>query len=182
MTTLKIRGAEVPTAENEDVLREVMRALYYGRWVPDEWIERVHASMLASPAWRYLLLTKFPARYVGLNLPPQAWVGTSVDEQKRVRIAEDAFRKIAGVRVKWLSLEPLREPLEFTDLSMFDWVVIGSQTETRQPDGTVPAFRPPMEWVSRVYLQALEAGCKVHFKPNLTGPNPGIDFPDEYPA
>ena len=23
--------------------------------------------------------------------------------------------------VRWLSLEPLLEPLEFTDLSMFDW-------------------------------------------------------------
>src|SRR5690606_26742948 len=89
----------------------------YGRWVPDEWIDRVHASMLASPHWQYILLTKFPARYVGLNMPPGAWIGTSVDEQKRVRIAEDAFRKIDGGAVKWLSLEPLKEPLEFTDLS-----------------------------------------------------------------
>ena len=49
--------------------------------------------MLASPRWEYLLLTKFPARYVGLDMPPAAWVGTSVDEQKRVRIAENAFRE-----------------------------------------------------------------------------------------
>lgn len=139
----------------------------YGRWVPDEWIAQVHASMLATPWWEYLLLTKFPARYVGLELPPSAWVGTSVDEQKRVRIAEDAFRKIDGIKVKWLSLEPLKEPLEFTDLSMFDWVVIGAQTETRQPDGTVAAFDPPADWVIRITAQAREAGCRVHWKPNL---------------
>lgn len=139
----------------------------YGRWVPDRWIDEVHASMLASPHWEYMLLTKFPARYVGLGLPPKAWVGTSVDEQKRVRIAEDAFRKIDGVRVKWLSLEPLREPLEFTDLSMFDFVVIGAQTETTQPTGRVAAFDPPREWVWRITAQAKEAGCKVHYKPNL---------------
>ena len=154
----------------------------YGRWVPDEWIQQVHASMLASPAWEYLLLTKFPARYVGLDLPKSSWIGTSVDEQKRVRIAEDAFRQIDGVKVKWLSLEPLKEPLEFTDLSMFDWVVIGAQTQTMQPDGPVPAFAPPFEWVARIVAQAREAGCKVHLKPNLVNGRPGMQLPDEYPG
>lgn len=152
----------------------------YGRWVPQEWIDRVHASMLASPEWQYILLTKFPDRYVGLDMPPGAWVGTSVDEQKRVRIAERAFREIRGA-VKWLSLEPLLEPLEFTDLSMFDWVVIGAQTETRQPDGHVPAFAPPFEWVARIVAQAREAGCRVHLKPNLSNGKPGMQMPDEYP-
>ncbi|MGV9226436.1 DUF5131 family protein [Streptomyces albogriseolus] len=152
----------------------------YGRWVPDEWIQQVHASMCANPQWQYITLTKFPARYVGLEMPPGAWVGTSVDEQKRVRIAEDAFRKIEGAAVKWLSLEPLKEPLEFTDLSMFDWVVIGAQTETRQPDGTVAAFAPPFEWVARIVVQALDAGCRVHLKPNLRS-GPGMTWLDQYP-
>ena len=158
----------------------------YGRWVPDEWIGQVHASMLASPQWEYLLLTKFPSRYIGLNLPSTAWLGTSVDEQKRVRIAEDAFRQIDGVAVKWLSLEPLREPLEFTDLSMFNWVVIGAQTETRQPGKVVPAFAPPFEWVARIVAQAREAGCLIHCKPNLLGctrpDRPGMQMPNEYPS
>lgn len=124
-------------------------------------------------------------RYVGLDLPPTSWLGTSVDEQKRVRIAENAFREISGVAVKWLSLEPLREPLEFTDLSMFDWIVIGAQTETRQPGRVIPPFAPPFEWVSRIVAQAREAGCRVHLKPNLLGavnPQlPGMQMPDEYP-
>lgn len=154
----------------------------YGRWVPDEWITQVHESMNASPWWEYLLLTKFPARYIGLDLPKSSWLGTSVDEQKRVRIAEDAFRQIDGVKVKWLSLEPLKEPLEFTDLSMFDWVVIGAQTETRQPSGVVPAFAPPFEWVARIVAQAREAGCRVHLKPNLSNGRPGMQMPNEYPV
>lgn len=152
----------------------------YGRWVPQEWIDRVHASMLASPEWQYILLTKFPDRYVGLNMPPGAWVGTSVDEQKRVRIAERAFGQISGV-TKWLSLEPLLEPLEFTDLSVFDWVVIGAQTQTQQPDGMVPAFAPPAEWVLRITNQAREAGCRVHWKPNLVDGKPGMQRINEYP-
>lgn len=175
----------IPAARRDDpAYRRVFvcsMADLYGRWVPDEWIDKVHASMLAAPQWEYLLLTKFPGRYVGLDLPSNAWVGTSVDEQKRVRIAEDAFRKVDSVKVKWLSLEPLREPLEFTDLSMFDWVVIGAQTATTQPDGHVPAFAPPAEWVARITAQAIEAGCKVHWKPNLRA-NPGMRWLDEYPV
>jgi protein gp37 len=157
----------------------------YGRWVPDEWINRVHDSMLASPQWQYILLTKFPERYAGLKLPDGAWVGTSVDEQKRVRIAERAFRKIPAGVTKWLSLEPLKAPLQFEDLSMFDWVVIGAQTQTWQPDGFVESFAPPFEWVSRIVAQAREAGCAVHLKPNLLGHvdgnSPGMTLPDEYP-
>lgn len=176
----------IPAAHRDDpAWRRVFvcsMADLYGRWVPDEWIKQVHESMLASPAWEYLLLTKFPARYVGLDMPAGTWLGTSVDEQKRVRIAEDAFRQVNDVKVKWLSLEPLKEPLEFSDLSMFDWVVIGAQTETRQPDGTVEAFAPPFEWVARIYSQAVEAGCKVHLKPNLANGKPGMQLPNEYPV
>jgi protein gp37 len=141
----------------------------YGKWVPDEWIEKVHASCIANPQWDYLMLTKFPRRYVGLALPSTAWIGTSVDEQKRVRLAEEAFRQIKSVRVKWLSLEPLLAPLEFSDLSMFDWIVIGSQSATNQPEGPVPGFAPPFEWVARLTAQARESGCRIYHKPNLLG-------------
>ncbi|GAA3163505.1 DUF5131 family protein [Streptomyces ramulosus] len=154
----------------------------YGRWVPDSWIYEVHDVMHHNPQWDYLLLTKFPARYNKVELPKTAWVGTSIDEQKRVRIAEDAFRKIEDVKVKWLSIEPLKEPLEFSDLSMFDWVVIGAQTETRQEGGLVPAFSPPFEWVARLVAQARDSGCRVHLKPNLVNGHPGMKLPDEYPA
>jgi len=157
----------------------------YGKWVPDEWIQQVHAKCVENQQWDYLMLTKFPRRYVGMDLPPTAWLGTSVDEQKRVRLAEEAFRQISGVRVKWLSLEPLLAPLAFTDLSMFDWIVIGSQTQTDQPDGIVAEFAPPFEWVARLVAQAREAGCKVYLKPNLLGQvdpqHPGMDIPQEEP-
>jgi protein gp37 len=153
----------------------------YGRWVPDEWVQQVHDAMCAAQQWQYITLTKFPTRYIGLPMPPGAWVGTSVDEQNRVRIAEDAYRHLDSATVKWLSLEPLRAPLEFTDLSMWDWIVIGAQTETRQPSGVVPGFAPPFDWVSRIVAQAREAGCRVHLKPNLVNGKPGMSLPDEYP-
>jgi protein gp37 len=155
----------------------------FGKWVPPEWIDQVLAIEHGNPQWQYLHLTKFPTGYVGRTMPPTAWVGTSVDEQKRVRIAEDAMRQVNDVELKWLSLEPLLEPLQFTDLTMFGWVVIGAQTRTNQPGGSVPAFAPPLEWVLRLTDQAREAGCRVHWKPNLRTVA-GIDsvpWVDEYP-
>jgi protein gp37 len=145
----------------------------------------VHASCIANPQWDYLLLTKYPRRYVGLTLPTTAWVGTSVHEQKLVRLAEEAFAQIKGVRVKWLSLEPLMEPLNFTDLSMFDWIVIGSLSATEQPEGHHKEFAPPFEWVARLVAQARECGCRIYLKPNLLGiPNsqsPGMQLIQEAP-
>lgn len=157
----------------------------YGGWVPDEWIEKVHGSISENPQWQYIHLTKNPSRYVVMPPPSGGWIGASVDEQKAVRIAEDAMARVEGAAVRWLSIEPMREELKFKDLSMFDWIVIGAQTETYQPTGRVPAFAPPFEWVARIVAQAREAGCKIHLKPNLIGrtdgQSPGMQLPNEYP-
>lgn len=180
----------VPTDADQDPRRKRVfvcsMADLYGKWVPDEWICSVHGACLANPQWDYLFLTKFPSRYLDVDLPPTGWMGTSVDTQRRVAIAEHAFREVEGVKVKWLSLEPLLEPLEFTDLSMFDWLVIGSQTLTVQPGGVVvPEFAPQFEWVARLVAQAREAGCAVYLKPNLVGDvkdqAPGMVLPQEVP-
>jgi protein gp37 len=162
----------------------------YGQWVPSDWIEQVHQACAESPQWQYIHLTKNPARYNKLPPPPGSWVGASVDEQKMVRIAENAARNLEGAAVKWLSIEPMREELRFNDLSMFDWVVIGAQTETWQPNANgsrsiYPSFAPPFEWVMRIVAQAREAGCRIHMKPNLLGAlgpkNPGMQLINEFP-
>jgi protein gp37 len=165
----------------------------FGKWVPQEWLEKMFAVYRANLQWEYLFLTKFPQRYVGLELPPTAWIGTSVDTQSRVKYAVDAFRQIKDVRAKWLSLEPLLDPLDFKEgqLEVFDWVVIGAQSATRQPktivpSGHVPEFAPPFEWVANIVAQARKAGCRVYLKPNLLGANPnpqspGMALPQEEP-
>lgn len=147
----------------------------FGRWVPDQWIEDVFASCRKSPEWNYLFLTKFPLRYEKLTFPGTAWVGTSVDEQKRVANAEKAFAKVKAP-IKWLSVEPLREPLKFKRLDLFDWVVIGGQSRSTQ----APEFLPPFEWVADIVTQAKQAGCKVYIKPNIGFDGP--TRPREYPG
>jgi protein gp37 len=147
----------------------------FGRWVPDQWIEDVFTSCRKSPQWNYLFLTKFPLRYESLRFPDTAWVGTSVDEQRRVANAEKAFAKVKAP-IKWLSVEPLREPLKFTRLDLFDWVVIGGQSAS----SGAPEFLPPFEWVADIVVQSKAAGCQVYIKPNI-----GFDGqtrPREYPS
>lgn len=142
----------------------------FGKWVPQEWIDAILEAVRQAPQWNFLFLTKFPQRLASIEWPENAWVGTSVDEQYRVEIAEKAFRKVQA-SVKWLSVEPMRERLTFTSLEMFDWVVIGGQSKSSQ----APAFQPPWEWVEHLMQQARRAGCLVYWKPNLH------TRPQEYP-
>lgn len=143
----------------------------FGRWVPMEWIEAVLETVRAAPQWNFLFLTKFPIRMAEFKFPDNAWVGTTVDCQARVANAERAFRKVkAGV--KWLSCEPLIEPLKFADLGAFDWVVLGGASRSTQ----TPEWRPPRAWVNAIQADADRLGVKVYEKTNL------LDRRREYPG
>ena len=157
----------------------------FGKWVPKEWIDQVFASCEASPQWEYLFLTKFPSRYKSLTLPKGTWAGASVDTQRRVVPTMEAMAATTA-SVRWLSLEPLLEPLRFPSLAMFDVIVIGAQTPVTTSMGHVPAFAPELDWVIDLMEQARMDGCNVYLKDNLFGVpdsnHPGMTFPQEGPA
>lgn len=149
----------------------------FGRWVPTEWIQAVLDSVSAAPQWNFLFLTKFPIRMAEFDFPDNAWVGTTVDCQARVKPAEDAFRRI-NARIKWLSCEPMLEPLEFSDLGMFQWIVIGGSSKSTQ----TPEWHPPRAWISRVETKAHEVGCMVYEKTNLFPLIRLREYPGQPPA
>jgi len=155
----------------------------FGAWVPQNWIDSVVASTVANPQWEYLYLTKFPQRYARLELPESGWIGASVDEQHRAEPTLEAMAKISGVKVKWLSLEPLLEPITLSSLKGIDWIVIGAQSENI---GQNPAFAPRFEWIADLVATARRDGCKVWLKTNLLGQTsgqwPGMTLPNEIPA
>jgi protein gp37/ParB-like chromosome segregation protein Spo0J len=136
----------------------------FGRWVPDEWIEAVLAEIRAAPQWNFLCLTKFPKRMAEFTIPENAWMGTTVDLQARIASAEAAFERI-DCKVKWLSCEPLIEPLRFKHLDRFNWIVIGGASRSTK----TPVWRPPFEWVMDLVLEARAAGLKIYMKTNLFG-------------
>jgi protein gp37 len=134
----------------------------FGRWVPSEWIEAVLEQARRNPQWNFLFLTKFPKRLADFTFPENAWVGTTVDCQARVKSAEDAFAKVKA-SVKWLSVEPMIEPLTFRRLDLFQWVVIGGASRSTQ----TPEWRVPAAWWTALYLRAKELGLQVYLKSNL---------------
>lgn len=134
----------------------------FGDWVPQEWIDAVMQAVRNAPQWNFLFLSKNPKRMATIDWPKNSWVGTTVDINARVKVAEMAFAKI-NAPVKWLSCEPLLEDLKFSSLKMFDWVVIGAQSKSTG----ATAFQPKREWVHSLMQRAYADGCKVYCKPNL---------------
>jgi protein gp37 len=139
----------------------------FGRWVPPEWIEKVLSVVSVNPQWNFLFLTKFPKRMSEFNIPNNAWLGTTVDLQARVSNAERAFEKVKAP-VRWLSIEPMCEPLKFKRLDLFDWVVIGGASQSKAVDGfpATPDWNPAIDWIVDLHQQARAAGCKIYYKTN----------------
>ena len=158
---------KVPAGADADVTKRNVFANsmsdLYGRWVPQEWIDAVFKAMSDNPQWNFLTLTKFPKRAAELEYPENVWIGTSVDLQARVKPAEEAFKRIeCGVR--WLSIEPMIEPLTFSSPELFDWVVIGGASRSSK----TPEWAPPFGWIVRVASQFLDANpdVKIYLKTN----------------
>jgi len=145
----------------------------FGEWVPQEWIDAVLEACRNSPQWNYLFLTKNPARLPLIDFPENAWVGTTVDVQARVKPAIEAFRNVKAT-VRFVSCEPLRESVVFPTMEMFDWVIIGGQSKTSREGEAQPQW----EWVWSLTQKARDDGCKVYWKPNLRPERPR-EYPDQ---
>lgn len=155
----------------------------FGKWVPDSWIKAVFNACIENSDWEYLFLTKWPARYSKMPLIPRAWYGASVIQQSDVRRVESAMQQLANADVvRWVSLEPMLEPIVFSDLSWCNLVVIGSQTSTTQPDGHVPEFAPEFDWIVDVVNQCRDAGVPYYLKENLGMNRPGMNLPKGTPT
>jgi hypothetical protein len=78
--------------------------------------------------------------------------------------------------IRWLSCEPMLEPLKFNRLDLFHWVVIGGASRS----SNTPAFRPPFPWIVDLCAAAKAAGCAVYMKTNLLG-NRVLELPFDAP-
>ncbi len=179
------RNTVKPQADDEREGRVFVCSMadLFGKWVPDKWIKAVFDKCIENSDWEYLFLTKWPARYAKMPLIPRAWYGASVIQQSDVKRVEFAMQQFSESDVvRWISLEPMLQPIHFTDLSWCNLVVIGSQTSTRQPDGLVPAIAPHFDWVVDVVNQCRDAGVPYYLKENLGTVVPGMVLPKGSPS
>jgi protein gp37 len=178
------KNSSVPTSADQRDGRVFVCSMadLFGKWVPNSWIRYVFDACIESPQWEYLFLTKWPARYSAMPLIQNAWYGSSVIRQSDVSRVESAMSKFSGDGiVKWVSLEPMTEPIRFNDISWCDLMVIGGQTSTNQPDGFVPEFAPDFDWVFDVVDQCRSAGVPYYIKANLGLARPGMKLPNPQP-
>ena len=156
----------------------------FGEWVPGEWIQKVIAATKAAPGFEYLFLTKNPKRYLQVDMPNTAWAGATIDRQSKAQEIIGELRKVKRAGVRWVSFEPLHEPIS-ADFSGIDWVVVGARSGTSQQGKRVPGFAPNFEWVMSIVEQARKANCSIYLKANLLGQTsdqwPGMKLIQETP-
>jgi protein gp37 len=168
-----------PREEDDISYRNVLTcsmADLFGEWMPEEWVRSVIQVAIDNPQWTFIYLTKFPKRMPGFSYPSNVWLGATVNKQRDVKPTERAFKQIKDNGFDglcWLSCEPLLDRLTFSDLQLFNWIVMGGSSQSRQ----TPALFPPFDDIVHLYQQARTTGCKIYMKTNL-GIKQGItEFP-----
>ena len=127
--------------------------------VPVEYIRRVFDVVRASPQHCFQILTKRAERMAavagGMEIPPNAWMGVSVENADYLHRVEQ-LRTVNAV-VRFLSLEPLLGPLPDLQLAGVHWVIAGGESGA----GARP-MQP--EWVREIRDQCVASGVPFFFK------------------
>jgi protein gp37 len=143
----------------------------FHRAVEFDFVRRVYDVMLAAPRHMFQVLTKRPERALEffswltslrykaavprLPIPPHIWIGVSVENQRSLERV-DSLRAIPAA-VRFLSIEPLLEPLPGLDLTDIDWVIVGGES-------SYGAREMRAEWVRPIRDQCQDLGVPLLFK------------------
>jgi protein gp37 len=125
--------------------------------IPDTYIHQVFGVMNRAHWHQYQVLTKRSERLRSMTLAwaPHIWMGVSVESNAHRQRIDDLRQ--TGAAVKFLSLEPLLEPLPDLDLREIDWVIVGGESG--------PGARPIAEaWVRDLRDQCDRSGVAFFFK------------------
>ena len=123
-----------------------------------EVIRRIFRVMNETPQHKYQVLTKRPERLLKLNgeftWTPNIWMGVTVENQKVLKRIDLLLG--CSAHVKYLSCEPLLEPLDLS-LDGIDWVICGGESG--------PGARPMKpEWVRRIRDDCVKNKVPFFFK------------------
>lgn len=128
--------------------------------VPFEYVESIFQVMEQAHWHTFQVLTKRPERMRAFcrarRVPPNAWLGVSVENRKHGVPRIDVLREVDAT-IRFLSVEPLLEDVGRMDLSDIHWVIVGGESG--------PRARPMRaEWAENVRRQCAEAGVAFFFK------------------
>jgi protein gp37 len=128
--------------------------------VPFNYVDEVLGIIERTPHHHYQILTKRERRmeryFTQRRPPPNAWLGVSVENRKHGLPRIDVLRGVAAA-IRFLSIEPLLEPLQDLDLTGIDWVIVGGESGNR-----ARPMRP--EWVRSIRDLCVAANVPFFFK------------------
>lgn len=142
--------------------------------VPNLTIDLIWEKMKKCPKHTFLILTKRPERllkdYDNSDPLPNVWLGVTAENQARADERIPMLLQIPAA-VRFVSLEPLLGPVDFTDrpldpestmgewsdLDQLNWVIVGGESGPG-------ARRMRIDWVRSVRDQCQEAGVPFFFK------------------
>jgi protein gp37 len=131
--------------------------------IPKDFINAVFDTMERASWHTYQVLTKRSSllrtfvndKYRHAPSPSHIWLGVSVEDKSTLGRIENLQKTNASIR--FLSIEPLLEPLGRLNLEGIDWVIVGGESG--------PGFRPiDIDWVREVRDQCVDAGIAFFFK------------------
>lgn len=137
--------------------------------VPTSFLDKVMATIAASPQHRYQILTKRADRmadYFSKRIvPSNAWLGVTVENRAAIKRIE--YLRGLEAKIRFLSCEPLLEDLGELDLNGIHWVIVGGESGSKA--------RPmKKEWVLAIKNAAEEQGAEFFFKQWGTWGSDGI--------
>ncbi len=131
--------------------------------IPVDFIDRVFDTMEQADRHTFQVLTKrsslmrryVNARYPNGKAPEHIWLGTSVEDGKR--LSRVRHLRETNATVRFLSIEPLIGPVGELDLDGIHWVIVGGESGPRAR---------PMDpgWVRDIRDQCLASDVPFFFK------------------
>jgi protein gp37 len=135
---------------------------------------RLWKLIAACEALDWLLLTKRPENVLDMvpeewrdGFPPNVWIGTSVEDQKRADERVPLLVKIPA-RVRFISAEPLVARVSLVRwLRELHWVIVGGESGTDDVRREMDA-----EWARVLFAECSALGVPFFFK-QFSGRKPG---------
>lgn len=132
----------------------------FHREVPSAFLDDVFAVIEDSQQHVFQILTKRSARmlryFSSRPVPRNAWLGVSVENRRHGYPRIDHLRNVAA-HCRFLSIEPLLEPLPDLDLQGIHWVIVGGESG--------PNARPMLyPWVTQIQDACARSEVPFFFK------------------
>lgn len=127
--------------------------------VPDAIILKLFDVMNRATSHTFQILTKRSKRLVELsrkiNWTENIWMGVSIENHNAVYRCDDL--KATGAHIKFISAEPLLEPLIGLNTNGIDWLIVGGESGAKS--------RPMKEeWVLELQRMASKTNTAFFFK------------------